>query len=266
VVLKYLKPASLEEAALELASDPRARLLAGGTQILSSEFRDRDIVAVNAADLLPRGIERTEDGTLRIGAAAVFQDLVDSPLAPDAVKDAARGMGNRNVRNAATVGGNLGANKACSSLIPVFLVLDARVRAHGARDPLPLAEWLAAPKGIITYIEISETPGLRGAYARWARTTCDLSVLSCAVSYLLKDGAIESLRIACGGLDSLSRRFPELESLFEGGPLPKRDAAAAAIKPLLRPRDDPRGSAAFKRLRAAELITDALLAASEAAL
>ena len=266
MVRKYMKPVSLEEAERELAANPHARLLAGGTQILSSEFRDREIDAVNVADLLPRGIERTEDGTLRLGAAATFQDLVDSPLVPDVLKDAARGMANRNVRNAATVGGNLGANKSCSSLIPPFLVLGARVRVHGRADLVPAEKWLVDPKGILTYVEIPETPGLRGAYGRWSRTACDLSVLTCAVAYGSEDGTLRGVRIACGGLDSRSRRFPELERLFEGSPKPERNASVAAVKPLLSPRDDPRGSAAFKRLRAAELITDALLGANEEAL
>lgn len=266
MVVKYEKPASLEEVERILATDPAARILAGGTQILSNEFQERGITAVNAADLLPRGIERTEGGTLRIGAAATFQDLVDCPLAPDVLKDAARGMASRNVRDAATVGGNLGANKSCSSLIPVFLVLDARVRVHGSSGSLAVAEWLSAKKGIVIYVEIPEAPGLRAAYGRWSRAACDISVLSCAVSYRLKEGAVRGLRIACGGLDSRSRLFPELERLFEGKPLPERDSAAAAIKPFLRPVDDLRGSAAFKRLRAAELVTDALLEATEEAL
>jgi putative selenate reductase FAD-binding subunit len=266
VVSSYRKPESLDEVERELASNPKARILSGGTQLLSSECRELEIAAVNAARLLPRGIERTDLKILRIGAAATFQDLLDSPLTPEALKDAARGMANRNVRNAATVGGNLGANKSCSSLIPLFLVLSARVRVHGAPDAIALSDWLASPKGILTYVEIPELASLRGAYGRWSRTACDLSVLSCAVSYRLKDDRVLDLRIACGGLDSRSRLFPELETLFEGKPLPERNAAAASIKPLLHPKDDPRGSAAFKRLRASELITDALLSASEEAL
>ncbi len=266
MVVKYRKPASLEEAERILASDGRARILAGGTQLLSSECRETEIVAVNAAELLPRGMERTGEGVLRIGAGALFQDLADSPLAPEVLKDAARGMASRNVRNAATVGGNLGANKSCSSLIPVFLALEARVRVHGKPGPLPLSGWLAEPKGILTYVEIPGSSGLRASYRRWSRTSCDLAVLSCATAYRLEGGAVRDIRLACGGLDSRSRRFPELEKLFEGRPLPGRDEAVAAVKPLLRPLDDPRGSAAFKRLRAAELIAEALLAADEEAL
>lgn len=263
MVVKYIRAASLDEADRVLASDERARILAGGTQILSSEFRDREFVAVDAGRLLPRGLERTPEGLTRIGAGALFQDLADSPLMPRILRDAALGMANRNVRNAATVGGNLGAARSCSSLVPALLVLDARVRIHGSADTRPLSDWLAEPSGIVTWVEIPASPGLRAAYARWSRTACDLSVLTCAVSYRPQDGTIRDVRIACGGLDANSRRFPELERLFEGRPLPNRDMAAAQVAPLLKPIDDLRGSAAFKRLRAAELVAEALLAARE---
>lgn len=263
MVVKYIRAASLDEADRVLASDKRARILAGGTQLLSSEFRDREFVAVDAGPLLPRGLERTAEGLTRIGAGAVFQDLADSPVPPPILRDAALGMANRNVRNAATVGGNLGAARSCSSLVPALLVLDARVRIHGAEETRPLADWLAEPSGIVTYVEIPAAPGLRAAYARWSRTACDLSVLTCAVSYVSDGGAVRNVRIACGGLDARSRCFPELERLFEGLPLPGRDEAAAAVAPALKPISDLRGSAAFKRLRAAELVAEALLAARE---
>ncbi|NLJ47797.1 MAG: hypothetical protein GX430_14710 [Treponema sp.] len=263
MVVKYIRAASLDEAGRVLASDKRARILAGGTQLLTSEFRDREFVAVDVGSLLPRGLERTTEGLTRIGAGALFQDLAESPVLPGILREAALGMANRNVRNAATVGGNLGAARSCSSLIPAFLVLDARVRIHGTPEPRPLADWLAEPAGIVTWVEIPAAPGLRAAYDRWSRTACDISVLTCAAAYRLQDGSLRDLRIACGGLDARSRRFPELERLFEGRPLPGRDEAAAAVAPLLRPIDDLRGSAAFKRLRASELIAAALLAARE---
>ncbi|HSV56775.1 MAG TPA: FAD binding domain-containing protein [Magnetospirillaceae bacterium] len=263
MVVKYLRVSSLEEAGRALSADPRARILAGGTQILSSEYRDQEIVAVDASDVLPRGVERTPEGLARIGSMVTFQDLVDSPKVPRVLAQAARGMGNRNIRNAATVGGNIGANRSCSSLMPVFLAMEARFRIHGRAEVLPAAEWMAEPSGVITWIEMPRVPGLRAAYARWSRTACDISVLTCAAAYRLDAGTVRDLRFACGGLDSTSRRFPELEKLFEGRPLPDRDEAAAAVMPLLRPVADIRGGAAFKRLRAAELAAEALIAALE---
>jgi CO/xanthine dehydrogenase FAD-binding subunit len=62
-----------------------------------------------------------------------------------------------------------------------------------------------------------------------------------------------------GGLSPHARRFPELENLFEGAPLPDKAAIEAAAAPLFAPVDDVRGSAAFKRLRAAALLADVLV-------
>jgi CO/xanthine dehydrogenase FAD-binding subunit len=65
-----------------------------------------------------------------------------------------------------------------------------------------------------------------------------------------------------GGLGPRARRFPELEALFEGRPLPSVDETEAAIAKLIDPIGDLRGSAAFKRLRASALLADALRAAA----
>jgi len=112
--------------------------------------------------------------------------------------------------------------------------------------------------------------GRRAAYRRWNRVSCDLSVLGAAVSYELEasprgspfGGAVRRLRIALGGLGPKARRFPALEALFQGRPLPSREEIEAAAAPLLKPIDDLRASAAFKRLRGAQLLADALLEAA----
>jgi CO/xanthine dehydrogenase FAD-binding subunit len=67
-----------------------------------------------------------------------------------------------------------------------------------------------------------------------------------------------------GGLGPRARRFPELEALFEGSPLPPREKMESAVSPLLKPIDDLRASADFKRLRGAQLVADALCDAAAA--
>ena len=104
--------------------------------------------------------------------------------------------------------------------------------------------------------------GRRATYRRWNRAACDLSVLGVAVAYGIESGRVDGLRIALGGLGPKARRFPVLEALFEGRPLPAREEIEAAAAPLLKPIDDLRASAAFKRLRGAQLLADALIGAS----
>lgn len=251
----YQRPSSIAEALAAMQAHPGAAWLAGGTFLLSGDFRDKPASVIDVGRILPRGIDLT-GGRLSIGAGATFQEIADAPCTPAAFRDAALGMANRNTRNRATLGGNLGANKSCGSFIPLLLVLEAELETSGGT--LPVKDWLAKPSGLLLGASMRVENGRGTAYRRWARTACDLAVLTASVSLTVQGGAIAGLRIALGGLGPHAMRFPELEALFEGKPLPAREAIESTVAPLLSPIDDLRGSAAFKRLRAAALLADAL--------
>lgn len=271
MVTKYLRPRDEAEALAMLGSEAGALLLSGGTQLLSSEFRGRDFAAIALAGIIDGDIDRIP-ASLRIGAAATFQDLVDSPVLPELLRTAARGMVDRNIRNRATVGGNLGADKTCSSLIPILLALDSNLELSDGRK-LRLEEWLdllpgaAAPlagrRGIVRRIVIPLRSGRLAGYARWTRASCDISILGVGAAYRIEAGLVRGLRLVLGGMGPHARRFPALEALFEGRSLPDRDAIEASVAPLLKPISDARASAEFKRLRASGLVAEALLGAVE---
>lgn len=268
MVKKLLKPRDAADALAMLAGEPGSLALAGGTHLLSPRFAGEDLVLVSVAGILPAAIS-VEAGALRIGANATFQDLADSRIAPEALRRAALCMANRNVRNMATVGGNLGANKACGSLPPLLIAAGATLRLAGGEGEAKVEDWLTLPagsrRGLVESV-LMPLPASRSiAYRRWSRTACDLSVIiaAAALDRPSSPGApVAGLRIALGGMAPIARRFPELEALFEGGPFPGLDAAQAAIAPLLRPVDDLRGSAAFKRLRGAALLAEAMAEAA----
>jgi len=280
-VQEYIRPTSLEEALAAKAAMPDAVWLAGGTFVLAGDGRDKPETVIDLANVLPRNLERLENEIV-IDAGVTFQTLADSPLAPPMLRASALQMANRNVRNQATVGGNLGAGKTCASLLPPFLALDAMVRVAsfitgaGFVDTgilLPLAEWLDKPVGLILDVRVKMELGRHAASLRWSRSDCDLSVLIAAVSFFRsresagapskknEPSLILKSRIALGGFGPHARRFPELEKLFDLKPLPSRDEIAALVRPLLPAIDDHRGSAAFKKLRGAELIADAFCSA-----
>ena len=146
--------------------------------------------------------------------------------------------------------------------------------SHTLRAPalVPLETWLAeremaSTKDLRVYdlvirVFVPVPDGRRAAYRRWNRVSCDLSVLGAAVAYDLEGGTLRNLRIALGGMGPKARRFPAIEALFEGSGLPAREKIEVAVAPLLNPIDDLRASAAFKRLRGAQLVADALLDAA----
>ncbi|MCE1196168.1 FAD binding domain-containing protein [bacterium] len=265
MVNAYFRPKSAEEAATLLASEKDAVLLAGGTYLLTSQFAKKPMAAIAISGLLPAAIERHGERVI-IGAGATFQALAEAPGMPKALRDAALAMADRNIRNRATVGGNIGADKSCASLVPFFLVAEARYSRVGALA-LGAAEWQALPaaeRGIAAAVEFAAPTARRFAYERYARTSCDVAVLTCAASAEFETAggglAARGLRIAMGGLSPHARRFPELERLFEGAALPGKAAIEAAAAPLFSPVSDARGSAEFKRARAAALLADVLAA------
>lgn len=272
MVRNFLKPRNAAEAQAIVSSGRGILPLAGGTFLLSSGVPRKEVFdAVSLAGILPSGIVRSGE-VLELGANATFQDILDSPAAPAVLKDAARGMADRNIRNRATSGGNAGADKSCASLVPVFLATDAAyVLADGST--IGAAAWQALPRerrGIIASIRMAFPATRRFAYARWSRTSCDVSVLTACVSYEGRSAPavasataapLSGLRVALGGVAPHARRFPAIEALFEGRPLPAREEIEALVAPLLSPVGDQRGSAAFKRARMAMLVADALWAA-----
>lgn len=259
MVNAYFKPKTAEEAARLLATEKDAVLLAGGTYLLTSQFAKMPMAAIAVSGLLPAAIERHDERVI-IGAGATFQALAEARSLPKALRDAALAMTDRNIRNRATVGGNIGADKSCASLVPFFLVAEARYSRVGALA-VGAAEWqalAAEERGIAAAVEFAAPAARRFAFSRFARTSCDVAVLTCAASAAFEAGAARGLRIAMGGLGPHARRFPELERLFEGAALPGKAAIEAAAAPLLAPVADARGGAEFKRARAAALLADVL--------
>lgn len=271
MVQEYTKPSSIEEALAARAANPASRFLAGGTYLLAGDRRDKPEAVIDIGGLVPVAIERREE-ILSIGAGATFQDLADSDVVPPVFRKAALTMVSRNVRNRATAGGNLAAGKSCATLAPLALAYEARilfsVLVNGALEAgsMAVAEWMAAPKGLVTSIEFPLGPKAhpsKAAFGRYARTSCDLSLLTIAAVMAGGEGPVSGLRIAMGGLGPRARRFPALEELFEGRPLPQKPEIEALARPLFAPRGDWRGSADYKALRAASLLADALHDAEE---
>jgi CO/xanthine dehydrogenase FAD-binding subunit len=290
-VKRYARASSLMAALEAKRAEPEAAYLAGGTLLLAGDGRDRPESVIDLGLALPKGIQVERDradGSLAdtsyaLGAGATFQELAESSALPHFFVEALLTMANRNTRNRATIGGNLAADKSCSSLVPILLVLGTELEvlspfaapSGAALSPdrperLSLEAWLrdrenpASPRraDIVLNIQFSLGAHRHAAYRRWNRVSCDLSVLGAAVAFEMESDLVKNLRIALGGLGPRARLFPELASLFEGTELPTREAVEAATAPLLHPIDDLRASAAFKRLRASQLLAEALLDAA----
>ncbi len=166
----YARPASVADAiALLEANGPDARLLAGGTDLII-RLRDGSVRPRLVIDLkrIPElgGAIREADGTLTIGAATVMTDIADDELVRrsfPALVEAARVVGSVQVRNRATLAGNLCNASPAADTAPPLLVYRAAVVAAGPTGVrrIPLTDFFVrsgvttlAPGELVTAIEL----------------------------------------------------------------------------------------------------------------
>src|ERR671935_3183652 len=147
--MRVTAPRSLDAAVAELAADPDATPLAGGTDLMVAinfgRARPAHVCSLRRVDEL-RGVHR-EDGRAACGAGVTYTELLRSPLDP-ALHEAARTVGSPQIRNAGTLGGNLGTCSPAGDLLPALAALDATVvlAARGGQRRLSIMDFVRGPK------------------------------------------------------------------------------------------------------------------------
>jgi putative selenate reductase FAD-binding subunit len=261
------RPSSIAQAIkLRAELGPRAFFLAGGTELNS---RGSTAGAAHLVLLDGLGLSGFEDRgkEVALGACTTLQTLLDHDGVPAPLRAATRLVGNRNIRNAATLGGHLGANLSVGDLLPALVVLGARLvvaTAAGERE-VPVLTWISGgPTGLITQVLVPKlTSGRRAAVDNHVRTASDRSVVSVAVA-LARDGSVvRDPAIAIAGVAPRVVRLERAEAQLAGRALPTPQQIEALVAEHVRPEADVRGSAAFKRYLAGVLVSRALASAWE---
>jgi CO/xanthine dehydrogenase FAD-binding subunit len=150
--MPVILPDSLDTALAALAAHPGATVLAGGTDLMVEvNGGHRSLEQVVAVGRLPElaGV-RVEGATLVIGAATTFAQLELPPvseMAP-ALAYAARTVGSPQIRNAASIGGNVATASPAGDAHPVLVALGASVEIAGehGRRVVPVTEFFTGPK------------------------------------------------------------------------------------------------------------------------
>jgi CO/xanthine dehydrogenase FAD-binding subunit len=149
--MKFLQPQSWSEALAMKAANPEAMPIAGGTDVMVEINLDRHRPA--ALLDLTRVRELTEwgmaDGLLRIGAGVTYARLIDElgDRLPGLAM-ASRTVGSPQIRNRATVGGNLGTASPAGDAHPPLLAVDAEVELASSKAArrVPLRDFFVGPK------------------------------------------------------------------------------------------------------------------------
>jgi len=261
-----LVPRRLDEALRLLQELPEAHVLAGGTDLMNEvnhgHRRPPAIVAVNRIAEL-RGWSLGSDGVVTIGAGTTYTDLLDPALAriAPALAASARTVGSPQIRNAGTIGGNLGTSSPAGDTLPVLAALDAEVdlRSATATRRIPVSEFIVGPKRnallpgelIVAVRLAAAAPDESQEYLKvGTRNAMVIAVASCAV---IIEPSRRRVRVALGSVGPVPLRAPEAEAwASEAIDWDRRTLADAAAFGVLvaaaaRPIDDHRSTADYRR-------------------
>ena len=245
MIKEVIKPASLEEAVKLKGSD--VYYLSGGTQINWTPAQDERTLAgkpqiekvVLLSDLLSSDIKK-EGSAVFIGAGASLQELIDAPVIPDALKKAAGYIASRNIRNMATLGGNIAANRADSYVIPCLIVLKADVETED-EGIMCVEKYVREEKDcLIKRVILPEVEGV---------CLIDVSVKSSA-AYPSVTTAVrvspKEVVVAVGCVSNHVVRLKKLEPAILNGSLSGMSLVEAVGKEI-NPKSDLLGSSSYKK-------------------
>jgi CO/xanthine dehydrogenase FAD-binding subunit len=222
--VKVAQPRSLDEALAALASMPDAQLLAGGTDFMVEvNFGHRRPTAIvglrRVQDLKGYAVD---DRELVLRAGLTYREMEHERELIQAVPvlaEAARTVGSPQIRNAGTLGGNLGTASPAGDTLPVLAALNATVvlTSSSGERCLSLADFVTGPKRtalrpdeILREVRIPRVRGPQEFLKVGTRTAMVIAVANCALVFDLDERGVR-----CG--------------LGSVGPVPIRALAAEAF-------------------------------------
>lgn len=267
----YHQPRTLEDALSFLDEAAGAGVpLAGGTDLLprwsaGSIAHPSLLVDLKGIDELT-GVSRA-NGQIRVGACTLMCELETDPVirscAP-VLAEAASRIACPQIRNRATVGGNLcNASPAADTAIPLIL-LDAVLDLVAAgsdglrRREVPVTEFFSgpgatvlAPNEILTHIRFRPAP--EGVFMAWdklgTRPAMEIAVASVGLAVKVEAGTVSHVRVGYGSVAPVPLRGRNAEAELAGRPLSSAtiEKCEAAAREEISPITDVRASEAYRR-------------------
>lgn len=266
---EYHRPESLHEALELLSSIEGAKVIAGGTDLVV-DLKYRRVEPRALVDISRLGelrFVKVGEQYAEIGSALTLQELLESdavrkflPLLAEAVEH----MGSWQIRNLATIGGNIcNASPAADSALPLLAYnADFKLVSLRGTRVIPAEKFFAGPKrtllerGEILYSIVIPIHQKRfgWSFVKIGRTSLDLAKVNVAVLLSVKDDLVADARIALGAVAPTPVRARSVERSVIGKSFGKAlSAASEVVVNDIAPIDDVR-STAWYRLHAAKIL------------
>lgn len=274
-VMRYYAPRSLKELAKAIADSDTPIFLAGGTDVgllITKQHRTLgEIIDLNHVAEL-KSVEVNAEG-VSLGASVTYSDARKplSELVHELDAYFSR-IASEQIRNSATIGGNIANGSPIGDMPPVLIALGAElelVRPQGTRT-IPLEDFFIEygrqdreATEVVSRIIVPRPKGnsFFNAFKISKRFDQDISSVCAGFACEVSDGKLVNLRFAFGGMAGIPKRASAAERVLEGHELTKArlEAAVQALDLDFHPLDDHRASARYRSLVAGNLLRKFLL-------
>lgn len=265
-IRNILEPENMNEALEMLSRNPGLKVIAGGTDVLirlhHGAMEEVELLSIRKIKDLDK-ITLMEDGTISIGAMAnfsqIFRDDIINRYIP-VLAEGAVSMGGPQIRNMATIGGNVCNGAVSADSAPALFALNAILKLESTSGVrmLPIQEFYAGPGKvkrepgeILTALLIKKEnyEGTTGHYIKFSnRKALDISMLGVAVVCNSNKGKFNDLRIALGVAAPTPIRCSEAENYAKGKEISEeiiKEIGCYAVKSS-KARDSWRGSKSYR--------------------
>lgn len=245
-------------------TDRDTAVLAGGHSLIPEMKADEtapDVVVDLDVDALA-GLNARDDRVV-IGALTTYSDLLDCDVLAErapVLAEAAGEVGDVQIRNAGTIGGNLARAHPAADLPPAALAADVTVLLRGPDGKREVGageffrgdgETAVGDREIVTGARVPDAGAAGAAYERKTHPATGYALVSAAAVLDVDDGTVTDARVAAGGVVDRAVRLPTVEERVTGA-APDDEALAAAADAAAadldesRLRSDPRASGEFR--------------------
>jgi xanthine dehydrogenase small subunit len=269
---QYFRPVTLEQA-LSLKHDhPNAAVICGATDIALRVTKKHELIPL-IIDL--SGVDELKDvvddgNELHVGAGVPLSDLM--PKLADgfvALRDMLAVFGSQQIRNLATLGGNLGTASPIGDTLPVLMAYNARVAlaSVSGKRAVALSEYIKGYRQtdrradeLITAVIIPRVPAGVGVRSYKVSRRKDLDISTVCGGFRLQinqhNNVVESIRLVYGGMAEIVKRARTAEQSIIGKKWEREtvEQAMPLIDSDFAPISDVRGSAEFRRVAARNLL------------
>jgi CO/xanthine dehydrogenase FAD-binding subunit len=260
------RPTRLQDA-LTLLNQKTFTIMAGGTDLMvQNRGWSSTLPDFSNPTLFVKGLEKElkyikkEAGYIKIGALATLEMCLKSKFIPSVYKNALKEMASVNIRNEATVAGNIENASPAGDSIPVLCALDAEIVLMSIDNErvIPINDYIIGVRKtvrmsneMITEIRFREPTYTHHQWIKVGGRRADAISKVCFVGLAeLENDTVKDIRLSLGAVSPVAIRDKALEAQF-CGPLAELkeniDDVIEAYDPLIQPINDQRSNKDYRR-------------------